>query len=325
MINVTCAIIRNEDNKVLVVQRDENTDHPFKWEFPGGKISGDETEEQCIVREIMEELSMEIIICSRLQDVVHDYGNKKIRLIPFVCDTLDEVPFLTGHLAYKWLDPLSLSQTDFSEADVFVANDYTRNYLTGDAREPAFIDESREELIADSALQEMINSLMSSNEAKWIAASAFENEVVLQKLIEYSFSGDKKLAFRASWIVSKAFDSYPAVITPYLGRITDSLGVIGNESVTRSFLRILSMIDMNDLSSDHQGFLADYCFRLLGSAFSAIAVKAYSMEILYRLTVIYPELGIELAASIRNIMDEGSAGIKARGRIILKKLAELPL
>ncbi len=39
MINVTCAIIRNEDDEVLVVQRGEATDHPFKWEFPGGKVN----------------------------------------------------------------------------------------------------------------------------------------------------------------------------------------------------------------------------------------------------------------------------------------------
>ena len=35
MISVTCAVIRNEEEEVLVVQRGEATDHPFKWEFPG--------------------------------------------------------------------------------------------------------------------------------------------------------------------------------------------------------------------------------------------------------------------------------------------------
>ncbi|HZY24320.1 MAG TPA: NUDIX domain-containing protein, partial [Bacteroidales bacterium] len=60
MLNVTCAVIRNEDNKILVVQRGEDSDHPFKWEFPGGKLDPEETEEECIIREIDEELSMEI-------------------------------------------------------------------------------------------------------------------------------------------------------------------------------------------------------------------------------------------------------------------------
>jgi hypothetical protein len=44
------------------------------------------------------------------------------------------------------------------------------------------------------------------------------------------------------------------------------------------------------------------------------------MEILYQLSQIYPELSIELVASIRNNMESGSAGVKARGRMILKRL-----
>ncbi len=62
MIDVTCAIIRNEENEILVVQRGESTDHPMKWEFPGGKLAPGETEEECIIREIQEELSIEIVI-----------------------------------------------------------------------------------------------------------------------------------------------------------------------------------------------------------------------------------------------------------------------
>lgn len=93
MIIVTCAVIRNEENEILVVQRGEDTDHPLQWEFPGGKLSPEETEEECIIREIEEELSMEIVICGKLKEVQHDYGHKLIRLIPFICDTLDEIPF----------------------------------------------------------------------------------------------------------------------------------------------------------------------------------------------------------------------------------------
>ena len=80
MIIVTCAIIRNEENEILVVQRGEATDHPFKWEFPGGKLAPEETEEECIIREVNEELSMEIVICGKLQEVDHDYGHKQIDL-----------------------------------------------------------------------------------------------------------------------------------------------------------------------------------------------------------------------------------------------------
>ena len=124
MIDVTCAIIRNEDNEVLIVRRGEKTDHPFKWEFPGGKISDNESSEECIIREISEELSMEIVICSQLDPVEYDYGHKEIRLIPFICDTLDELPLLSEHVDFKWISLENLMQVDFSEADVLVAQEY---------------------------------------------------------------------------------------------------------------------------------------------------------------------------------------------------------
>lgn len=124
MISVTCAIIRSEENEVLVVQRGETTDHPLKWEFPGGKLLPGETEEECIIREVEEELSMEIVICGQLPEVEYDYGQKQIKLIPFICDTLDELPFLSEHLAYKWVPAAELLSADFSEADAFVAKSY---------------------------------------------------------------------------------------------------------------------------------------------------------------------------------------------------------
>ncbi|MEZ5001208.1 MAG: NUDIX domain-containing protein [Bacteroidales bacterium] len=54
MIEVTCAVIRNDDNMVLAVQRGNDSDHPLKWEFPGGKRREGESLEECIVREIDE-------------------------------------------------------------------------------------------------------------------------------------------------------------------------------------------------------------------------------------------------------------------------------
>ncbi len=131
MISVTCAVIRNDENEVLIVQRGEATDHPYKWEFPGGKLAKGETEEECVIREVKEELSMEIVICGKLPAVEYDYGHKQIILIPFICDTLDELPFLSEHLAYRWVREEDLKSVDFSEADVFVADNYFEKFKTG--------------------------------------------------------------------------------------------------------------------------------------------------------------------------------------------------
>src|SRR5674476_658336 len=141
MLNVTCAIIRNEENQILVVQRGEATDHPFKWEFPGGKLIPEETEEECILREVDEELSLGIIICGRLHEVKHDYGHKQIKLIPFICDTLDELPILSEHIGYKWVDVKNLMTIDFSEADVFVARDYLKRQKSEKIRNDKIISD----------------------------------------------------------------------------------------------------------------------------------------------------------------------------------------
>lgn len=325
MINVTCAIILNEENQILVVQKGGEADHPYKWEFPGGKLYPGESEEDCIIREIKEELSIDIIICGRLPEVKHDYGHKKIKLIPFICDTLDELPFLTEHIAFSWVNNNQLRSIDFSEADISVAENFlSSSFATGNA-EKIKSSELLSSAEVDADLQKMINNMMSMKEAEWVAVSAIENPAIFRKLLEYSFSPDKKLAFRASWTLTKVCDKFPDLIYPYMPEIIESLDKIDNESAQRSFLRIISLSELDKVSDKHHGILAEHCFAALKSGFSAIAIKAYAMEILYNLVLKYPELHNELAATITLLIEDLSGGVKARGRMILKKLAQIPI
>jgi hypothetical protein len=182
-----------------------------------------------------------------------------------------------------------------------------------------------DESSVDKDLRAIVNNMMSTKEAEWVATSAIENPAIFIKLFQYANSSDKKLAFRASWTLTKVCDRFPELIYPYLSQIVESLNKIDNESTLRSFLRIISLSDLDKINSGQHGKLADYCFKMINSGYSAIAVKAYSMEILFRLTLIYPELANELSSSIRILMEDGSAGITSRGRAILKKLADRPI
>ncbi len=56
--------------------------------------------------------------------------------------------------------------------------------------------------------------MISMKEADWIATSAIDNPAIFNKLLEFSFSKDKKLAFRASWTLTKVCDKYPEMILP---------------------------------------------------------------------------------------------------------------
>ncbi|MEI8112715.1 MAG: (deoxy)nucleoside triphosphate pyrophosphohydrolase [Bacteroidia bacterium] len=116
MIDVCCAIFVKEA-KILAVQRGPESSHPWQWEFPGGKIHFDENEEQCIIREIEEELSVEVDVLDRLQSIEFDYGTKQVRLIPFVCQIISGEIRLTEHLAQIWFCLEEWKSLNWSGAD----------------------------------------------------------------------------------------------------------------------------------------------------------------------------------------------------------------
>jgi 8-oxo-dGTP diphosphatase len=116
MIEVCCAIIINNE-KMLAVQRGTESSHPMKWEFPGGKILSGETYEQCIVREIQEELSVQIVEITQLESIDFDYGTKQICLISFVCKISSGEIFLTEHVSMQWFGFDEWETIDWSDAD----------------------------------------------------------------------------------------------------------------------------------------------------------------------------------------------------------------
>ncbi len=92
--------------------------------------------------------------------------------------------------------------------------------------------------VEDKEFMAMISNLMSTKEVEWISVSAAENPVIFNKLFEYSFTDDRKLAFRSSWILSKVCDKNPELFYPCLSRMIEALEKLENESTLRSFLRI---------------------------------------------------------------------------------------
>lgn len=116
MIEVSCAIIIS-DSKILAVQRGLGSSHPWKWEFPGGKINSDETAAQCVIREIEEELQLRIEVQEQLEYIEFDYGTQQIRLIPFICRIVYGDLILTEHAAKYWFDFDQWQTIEWSGAD----------------------------------------------------------------------------------------------------------------------------------------------------------------------------------------------------------------
>jgi 8-oxo-dGTP diphosphatase len=122
-IKVTCSIVAYE-NKVLVVQRSEKMSLPLKWEFSGGKIEEGESEEECVKREVKEELNIEIELISRLTTTQFDYPNVSVQLIPFLAKYSKGDIKLCEHKQYLWLTKDKLRDLDWAEADIPVLNEY---------------------------------------------------------------------------------------------------------------------------------------------------------------------------------------------------------
>lgn len=125
IINVTCAIIMIE-NKILVAQRSEKMRLPLKWEFPGGKLEKNESEINCIKREIKEEINVDIEVVKKLANTLHDYGTLKINLIPFVANYISGEIILLEHKAYKLLKKVDLLSLDWAEADLPVVEEFLK-------------------------------------------------------------------------------------------------------------------------------------------------------------------------------------------------------
>lgn len=130
MIKVSCAIIKNDEGKILVAQRSPAMRLPNKWEFPGGKLEPGETEEESLVREIKEELDIDIQIIRSLPTYNHfDLSAPSILFIPFECRHISGDIVLLEHAAYKWLSLDELSAIDWAEADIHILKDYLREAI----------------------------------------------------------------------------------------------------------------------------------------------------------------------------------------------------
>lgn len=117
MIQVAAAIIVLK-NKILITQRSEKMKLPDLWEFPGGKVKKDETLEDCIVREIKEELGVNIKVNHHFMTVCHKYDFGEIQLVSYVAEIERGNIELREHADYKWVEPSELQNYEFAPADI---------------------------------------------------------------------------------------------------------------------------------------------------------------------------------------------------------------
>jgi 8-oxo-dGTP diphosphatase len=119
-IEVVAAIIKNH-NKILTTRRGYG-DFENMWEFPGGKMEPGETQEEALIREIKEELELDISLEKYLTTVDYDYPNFHLTMHCFICTIVGGELQLNAHNDAKWITLEELEELKWVPADILVVH-----------------------------------------------------------------------------------------------------------------------------------------------------------------------------------------------------------
>lgn len=123
LIKTVAGVIRNENGEVLCTLRDVGKYEyvSLKWEFPGGKIEEGETLEETLIRELHEELEIDVEIGKFFYQVEHDYPDFHLSMAVFDCKLVSKEMKMNVHKGIKWLKPCDMMTLDWAAADIPVA------------------------------------------------------------------------------------------------------------------------------------------------------------------------------------------------------------
>lgn len=125
-LHIALALIWN-GGLLLVTKRRDDADHlPGLWEFPGGKCQQDETPQQCAVREVREEVGLEVRIAGERTAITFDYPERIVTLFPFDCEVVSGQVQALEVAAWRWVAPADLRIEDFPIANIGLIEELKR-------------------------------------------------------------------------------------------------------------------------------------------------------------------------------------------------------
>ena len=168
----------------------------------------------------------------------------------------------------------------------------------------------------------MIRTILSSKYSKEgmmeIVESLKSNPQLIGELMACLFGEDPKIAQRAAWASSHVADQLPHLLEPHLDKMIYHLKQEGlHDSIPRNTVRTLQFLTIPEYL---YGEVVSLCFDYLADPKSAVAVKCFSMSVIWKICQYEPDLAIELKLLIEEQMDYQSAGFKSRGKRILKEM-----
>jgi 8-oxo-dGTP diphosphatase len=118
MMDVVCGVIGNPKGEYLACLRPVGKHLGGLWEFPGGKVDQGENPESALIRELREELEIEVEIEQSLTPVIWNYGEREIRLIPYLCRIVGGQLKALEHQELRWCSPSNFGELTWAPADI---------------------------------------------------------------------------------------------------------------------------------------------------------------------------------------------------------------
>lgn len=118
-IEVVAAIIQSDNHEILATKRGYG-EFVNLWEFPGGKIESGETRREALLREIKEELLLDIAIGEHFITVEYDYPNFHLLMHCYLCTIIGGTIELTEHKDSRWLNHSNLNSVEWLPADITI-------------------------------------------------------------------------------------------------------------------------------------------------------------------------------------------------------------
>lgn len=171
-------------------------------------------------------------------------------------------------------------------------------------------------------IRTLLLSEHSKENAEAIMYMAIEDNSVLEELLSLFAEDNYRLIQRASWPLTMISDKRPYVLRNYRTEIVDHLfSNSENDSAVRNILRIFQHMR---LPEDRWEKAIDFCYKKLESPGTSVAIKVFSMQILYDELIAegHYELLPDLAAIIEDYMPHGSPGYKSKGKKILRAIKD---
>lgn len=109
MLEVAIGVIRNDVNQFLMTTRTVGPYAGF-WEFPGGKVERDESPEKACIRELKEEIGIQVISCHYLGEITFEYPKRTVILKVFQIDDFKGHPHGCEKQLLRWVDVVQLMQ-----------------------------------------------------------------------------------------------------------------------------------------------------------------------------------------------------------------------